>query len=92
MRKDVERLRVFLIGQLAKNYSVDDNVITLQDILDEVYYVIDQVKSLIGGRAIILECENSPKLIQLYNNHGFKVLNTREDTDRLITMYTHITK
>ncbi|QDO84026.1 hypothetical protein FM037_13220 [Shewanella psychropiezotolerans] len=29
MRKDVERLRVFLIGQLAKNYSVDDNVLTL---------------------------------------------------------------
>ncbi|MPY26888.1 acetyltransferase [Shewanella sp. YLB-07] len=81
MRKDVERLRVFLIGQLAKNYSVDDNALTLQGVLDEVYCVIDQVKSLIGGRAIILECENSQRLIELYEHHGFKVLNTREDAD-----------
>ncbi len=92
MRKDTEQLRVFLIGQLAKNYTVENNDISLQNILDEVYYVIDKVRSLIGGRAIILECENSEKLINLYSNHGFKVLDTTEDCDQLITMYTHITK
>ncbi len=92
MRKDTEQLRVFLIGQLAKNYAIKNNTISLQDILDEVYYVIDKVRSLIGGRAIILECENSKKLLNLYSNHGFKVLDTNEDCEQLVTMYTHITK
>jgi len=92
MRKDVERIRVFLIGQLAKNYSVKNNQLTLKNILEEVYAVIDQVRTLVGGRAIILECEDNARLIGLYLEHGFKVLNTIEDTDQLITMYIHISK
>lgn len=92
MRKDVERIRVFLIGQLAKNYIIENNLLTLENILDEVYFVIDQVRTLVGGRAIILECENNDKLIGLYLRHGFKVLNTSEDEDQLTTMYINISK
>lgn len=39
-----------------------------------------------GGRFAMLECIDDPKLIALYESHGFKVLPTKEDGDHLITM------
>jgi len=66
------------------------NQITLSAILDEVYAVIEKAKVLIGGRAIIQECDKSDKLIRLYKDNSFEILmNTQDET--LVTMYTYIT-
>ncbi|MEI8634729.1 hypothetical protein P4S72_27190 [Vibrio sp. PP-XX7] len=90
IRKNSERVRSYLIGQIGKNFAIIDNPINLGSILDEVYAIIDKAKALIGGRAVILECERSDSLIAYYKKHGFEVLiNTKDEA--LVTMYTYIT-
>ena len=89
--KNAERIRAFLIGQIGKNQAFENNPITLDDILNEIYLIIHEARELIGGRVIILECENEPSLIALYERHGFKLLATEEPPESLLkTMYIHI--
>ncbi|WP_409525651.1 hypothetical protein [Nitrincola sp. MINF-07-Sa-05] len=88
--KNAERIRSFLIGQLGKNASVGGNAITLADILNEAYAVFAAAKELIGGRVIILECENIPALISYYERHGFSLIETINGESNLMTLYIHI--
>ncbi|EPV7090017.1 hypothetical protein ACV9W2_003656 [Acinetobacter baumannii] len=90
MSKTANTLKVYLIGQIGKNSLVKPNPIKLDVILSEIYNVISQAQALIGGRVIILECENQPKLIALYERHGFKLIETMNGSDSLLTMYTSI--
>lgn len=67
---------VFLIGQLAKNYSLQSvDPISGEELLN---LAIDQVlnaQEVIGGRAIMIECEDNPALISFYERLGFTKLN-----------------
>lgn len=89
INKNSERIRAYLIGQLAKNVAAASNDLTLGLILDEVYAIIAEAKALVGGRAIILECEKNDKLIALYQANGFDILINTDD-EPLVTMYTYI--
>ncbi len=86
--KNAEKIRAFLIGQIGKNSSVEDNPIELQHILDEIYEVIAAARALIGGRIIMLECDNNLSLISYYEKHGFRLIDTDEPGYR--TMYTYV--
>lgn len=89
--KKAESIRTFLIGQVGKNYGVSNNPIRLGDILEEVYAIISAARILIGGRIIILECEDNMPLIQLYQAHHFSLIEAAgEEQPRFRTMYTHI--
>ncbi|WP_244922693.1 acetyltransferase [Xenorhabdus cabanillasii] len=81
-------LKVYLIGQIAKNFSLKENPIKLKDILTPIDIIIEKAQYLIGGRVIILECQNKQKLINLYESHGFKTIptKTKGESDSLITM------
>lgn len=88
--KNAERIRSFLIGQLGKNMAINGNPIGLADILNEAYAVFAAAKQLIGGRVIILECENIPELIAYYERHGFALIETVTGESDLRTLYIHI--
>jgi hypothetical protein len=88
--KNAERIRSFLIGQLGKNMAINGNPIGLADILNEAYAVFAAAKQLIGGRVIILECENIPELIAYYERHGFALIETVTGDSDLRTLYIHI--
>lgn len=89
--KNAESIRAFLIGQIGKNQALENNPITLDHILNEIYLIIYDARALIGGRVIILECENQQSLVELYEKHGFKLLETEETPEsQLKTMYIHI--
>lgn len=92
INKNAERIRAFLIGQLGKNTAVEDNPIKLANLLAEAYAIIIAAKALVGGRVIILECEDKPKLIELYEKEGFALIDLNGDSQlpRLRTMYIHI--
>jgi len=45
---------------------------------------------LIGGRVIILECENIPELIAYYERHGFALIETVTGDSDLRALYIHI--
>lgn len=81
--KKSERIRSFLIGQLAKNYSVQKNPINLLLIWQSILPILANAQDLIGGRVVLLECEDNPKLISLYEKIGFEVLQKQD----LVQMY-----
>lgn len=84
------KVRSFLIGQLGKNQAVDKNPINLEKLLDQLYPFIFEARKLIGGRAIILECEDNNKLVSLYEKHGFTRINMPANHRGDITLYTII--
>lgn len=86
--KRAERVKAYLIGQIGKNLAIDHNPVDLETILNEVYAVIDEARALVGGRVIILECEDVVRLIQHYERHGFKKIPTHDPVKGLVTMYT----
>lgn len=89
--KNAERIRAFLIGQLGKNSAIASNSMSIGFILDEIYAVVSAAKALIGGRIIILECEDCRKLIQLYEEQGFTLIEMDgEDQPKLRTMYINV--
>jgi len=80
--KNAEKIRVFLIGQIGKNYT-HEHQINLEDILQSVYSVLQEVQTSIGGRVILLECDDNERLISLYKKHDFQVLQKQD----LVQMY-----
>jgi len=84
--KHATEIKVHLIGQIGKNFAVENNPINLGLILQETFTIIKQIRAMAGGRFAILECNNNPSLIALYKKCGFKILPTKEDGDHLITM------
>lgn len=86
-------ISAYLIGQLGKNKSIPNNVIDLESILSDVFTVVKKAQNLVGGRVVILECENNEKLIHLYEKQGFQALaivNGPEEEHQLATMFTCI--
>ncbi len=90
INKNAEKIKAYLIGQIGKNFSIVPNSMTLALILEEIYAIIYAANALIGGRAVILECDKNQKLINLYKENGFdELINAPQDP--LVTMYTYIT-
>lgn len=85
--RNAQSVPAYLIGQLGKNYSISDNHLNIEIILQEIYGVIEQARHLIGGRTIILECENKSSLVSMYQDQGFKAIETTAEDDQLITMF-----
>jgi len=81
--KNPKQIRCYLIGQLGKNFSIPNNPLNLETILKLIFSILKQAQDLVGGRVILLECENVEKLISAYENYGFKFLQKQE----LVQMY-----
>lgn len=76
-----------LIGQLAKNYSYNCNLITGDELLKLACDKVRFVQGEIGGRVVYLECEDKEKLIQFYSENGFVVFGKRRlDRDEIDVM------
>lgn len=80
-------LRVLLIGQIGKNEKVIDNPVKLPDILNHIYAQLYKAQRVLGGRVVILECENTPKLLELYKQNKFQILNTIGSENGLKTLF-----
>lgn len=71
--KEAESVICYLIGQLGKNdffrYEIEG-----KEILDYAMSLISDIFDKIGGRFVLVECENEPKLIQFYEDNGFQFI------------------
>ena len=65
---------VYLIAQLGKNFALPkEKQIAGVDLLKLALDRFNNVKSEIGGKLVMVEREaNRPKLLEFYNNNGFK--------------------
>jgi hypothetical protein len=80
-----------LIAQFGKNFkNGNDRYITGIDLLDIACAKVREAHRIIGGRAVYLECEYIPKLIEFYENTGFVAFGSRApgegDNGELIQM------
>lgn len=61
-----------LIGQLGKNYAYKFNaLITGDELLNIACEKVKEGQRIFGGKAVYLECENIPALIEFYRRNGF---------------------
>jgi hypothetical protein len=74
----------YLIGQLGKN-DLYKTEITGKEIIDYAINILEQVQELVGGRFVLIECLDKPKLIEFYTNNGFMVLQ-KDENDKLIQL------
>lgn len=74
---------VFLIGQLAKNDSFKSEI-EGKKIIELAVDIIRDTHKLVGGRMILIECNDNKYLKSFYINSGFEVIN--KDTDSLLQM------
>lgn len=83
---------IYLIGQLGKNYK--DNIdkkhlITGKELIRMAIEKILLAHQIIGGRAIVVECEDKCQLRQFYESMGFALVD-KDKTDQLLRYYIGI--
>lgn len=78
-------LPIPLIAQLGKNYSDGCNeLIKGSELLKYACDEVRKAQSIIGGKSVYLECEDTPKLIGFYRDNGFREFSQRPlDPDEL---------
>ncbi|MHB9924583.1 acetyltransferase [Clostridium botulinum] len=69
-KKDATSLNCYLIGQLAKNDLYQENI-EGYEVLEYAINTLKECYSLIGGRVVLVECEDTPKLIKFYKDNHF---------------------
>ncbi len=85
--KHATKIKAYLIGQIGKNYAIENNSLRLKNIMELIWAVIQQARSLIGGRVVILECQDIERLVTAYQNEGFTVLDNEDPNAKLLTLY-----
>ncbi len=73
----------YLIGQIGKN-DLYKYAIKGDELIKYAVEIIEQVHGYIGGRFILVECLDHPKLIQFYNNNGFAPLQKEDKYIQLV--------
>lgn len=74
---------VYLIAQLGKN-DLHSDKITGEELLDIAINTIEQSQRLVGGRTIMVECEDIPQLVDFYQENGFTFLQNNGDLKQFI--------
>lgn len=69
--KPISNFPCYLIGQLARNSNVPKGSLKGSELLDFAYGIIAISVDAVGGRNIMVECRNIPKLTHFYISNGF---------------------
>lgn len=78
----LKRLPTILIGQFGKNSIYSE--LSGSDLMDFCLSKVLEGQRILGGRVIMLECKNEPKLIEFYKNIGFMSVSNMSDDNSLL--------
>lgn len=67
----IREIPCYLIGQLARNSSVDKSSISGSHLIDAALSVIKSAVAAVGGRYVLVECHPADNLLNFYTNNGF---------------------
>ena len=72
---------VYLIAQIGKNFALpEEDQIEGSELLMAAMNVFCETKKAIGGKLVMVERESDrPKLLEFYNDNGFKSWTTRRN-------------
>lgn len=76
----IREIPCYLIGQLAKNSSVNNNI-NGSDLIDLALSVIQPSVNAVGGRWALIECHNNEKLLDFYEDNDFHAVLNELDMD-----------
>lgn len=79
LHDDTTVCSTYLIGQIGRDDRYKSSDINLNEILEFVFAIINNVRSLIGGRVLLIEVNKEPRLIKKYESCGFQ--NIESDTE-----------
>ena len=71
----------YLIGQLARNDGVDKELLTGKELIEEAHRIIMVSVEAVGGRFMMIECHDDPKLLKFYSDNGFEEIARIADAD-----------
>ena len=80
--KPISHFPCYLIGQLARNSEVPKHSISGAELLDFAYDIIDTAVEAVGGRYILIECNDNDKLIKFYQENNFSEINRLNYEDK----------
>lgn len=81
--KKITVINSILIAQIGRNDIFSKNDISLNEIIMSIFEIIEQVRDLIGTRIVLIEVNNEPKLIKLYESLGFEYIGVQDDLTQL---------
>jgi hypothetical protein len=77
-KQTVQVASLILIAHLGKNYTNGaDALITGQQLLSVAFEKISEIQREVGGRFVLVECEDTENLVSFYNASGFTRLQDR---------------
>jgi hypothetical protein len=88
MSKNAEIIDCYLIGQVGKN-DLYKQEINGKTILDSAMDILEEAKSLIGRRVVLVESVDDEKVLKFYTDYGFteidyiEVVNSQGITEKL---------
>lgn len=80
----------YLIGQLSRNSNVPHDSISGAELLQVAYDVIAAAVDAVGGRYMMIECQEKDELINFYSENGFEEI--QRSSDGVHTMVQMIRK
>lgn len=84
-KKNIE-INSYLIGQLGKNYNVDDvikNEITGKYLLSIAYSMLSSIVKIVKVKYVWVECEDNEKVLNFYKDFGFNLINNYRGDNEL---------
>lgn len=78
-----KELSAILIGQLGKNSNYEKDI-DGKTLIANAMSVVYEVKKMIGGRIVFVECQDVPSLIKFYGKNGFDFLQKEKGLCQLI--------
>ncbi len=70
-----------LIAQLGKNFSIEENPLNGDELLEMAIDKVRKAQNIIGGKTTYIECDSKPKLYDFYSRNKFVVFGSVKDDD-----------
>lgn len=67
----ISEIPCYLIGQLARNDNAGSDQLSGKELIEEAQRVIMSAVEAVGGRFMMIECHDDPKLLAFYHSNGF---------------------
>ena len=87
----IREVSCYLIGQIAKNSSLNQYSLSGKDLLENALATIIPATEIVGGRWVLVECQNIDKLLNFYKENGFEyVAREPDDQEEMVQMIRRI--
>lgn len=81
----IESFPAILIGQFAKN-DLACNDFTGELLMSFCFSKILEGQRILGGRILLVECKNIPKLLDFYGEYGFNIISESNSDNKLLVL------